>query len=95
MQYEIDNLFENEGPNQIINELESMYKAYKNVLHDEHYIMQTMRFNLVSLYSNIGGIVDIDVLRRKIEFCDTLLKVYAYPYNVFGLISVFIHRLLT
>lgn len=75
MQREIDNLFEKDMANRVIDELESMYIAYKNVLHDGHYIMQTMRFHLVSLYSTIGGIVDISILRRNIEFCDTLLKV--------------------
>lgn len=75
MQKEIDNLFEKNSQNHVIHELESMYEAYKNVLHDGHYIMQTIRFNLVSLYSNIDGIENCDVMRRKIEFCDTLLNV--------------------
>uniref|UniRef100_A0A336M3G2 CSON011387 protein n=1 Tax=Culicoides sonorensis TaxID=179676 RepID=A0A336M3G2_CULSO len=74
MQREIDNLLENELPNRIIDELESMYYAYQNVIHVEHFIMQTIRFNLVSLYSNISGLENLDILRRKIEFCDTLLN---------------------
>ncbi|XP_063704203.1 SET domain-containing protein SmydA-8-like [Culicoides brevitarsis] len=75
MQTEIDNLFEKENPYAITDELESMYNAYKNVLHDGHFIMQTIRFHLVSLYSNSGeGEEDVNALRRKIEFCDILLK---------------------
>lgn len=79
MQQEIDDILENLPQENIINELENMYDGYNSILHDEHYIMQIIRFNLILLYGcafecDISQ-DDCNILERKVDFCDCLLKV--------------------
>lgn len=79
MQQEIDHIIENLPQENIINELENMFGGYRSIMHDQHYIMQIIRFNLISLYGCTFDCQisqhDCERLERKVEFCNNLLKV--------------------
>lgn len=77
LQREISETLELEPDWVVIQELECLYDAFGRFLHENHFTLQTIKLNLIELYSSKLDLMDqnSEFLLRMVGFYESLLKI--------------------